>query len=284
MIPATTELNGGKDEDCSISAEKWLKTIKKLEIDTIYVRGGSDPLLYSDIDNFLINVGSKKRRIYLYCNGEYVYKHIEAIEQGVYQLIVNLNGIGETHNKIAGVKNSYEQVIYGIEELVKSGFKNIRFSFNIQPENIADMSKVCDLAKKYKATVIFNHNNNCSHNIADKSKEIDTIELFRQIKLCPNAYFSPVLKNLDELDEFYKHGKQTTKKRCQIVEKSMSGEIYSMVSSGNFRISDKCWNEMVSESPIYNSREFIQFYARLKFGLPDKCKCSSCFYDFGRVF
>ncbi|HEX6791980.1 MAG TPA: radical SAM protein [Candidatus Krumholzibacteria bacterium] len=59
---------------------------------------------------------------------------------------VSLDGIGETHNRIRGVKHAWENAMSTLKQLRERGFTNIRIGFTAMNENIGEMRQVYDLA------------------------------------------------------------------------------------------------------------------------------------------
>lgn len=60
---------------------------------------------------------------------------------------VSLDGIGEAHDYIRGIKGFYEQVIKTVQGLKEIGVKNLGLSFTIMERNAGELKAVYDLAK-----------------------------------------------------------------------------------------------------------------------------------------
>jgi radical SAM protein with 4Fe4S-binding SPASM domain len=59
---------------------------------------------------------------------------------------VSLDGIGEVHDEIRGVKGAYAKALATLEQLKERGFKNVRIGFTAMSDNVGEMRKVYDLA------------------------------------------------------------------------------------------------------------------------------------------
>jgi MoaA/NifB/PqqE/SkfB family radical SAM enzyme len=61
---------------------------------------------------------------------------------------VSLDGMGETHNRIRGVKHAWENATATLKQLRERGFTNIRIGFTAMNENIGEMRQVYDFANE----------------------------------------------------------------------------------------------------------------------------------------
>lgn len=74
---------------------------------------------------------------------EELRRHIPDIGIGV-----SLDGIGETHNRIRGIKDAYERALATLKGLKERGFTNVRIGFTAMNENTGEMQKVYDLSRE----------------------------------------------------------------------------------------------------------------------------------------
>jgi molybdenum cofactor biosynthesis enzyme MoaA len=271
--------NNWHTDEKPISVDNWIQIFKQYKIDRIQVNG-VEPLLYSEIDDFLIRVGATKP-IFLTTNGYLIDEHLDSIRRGVQELTVSIDGIGDTHNEIRGVRDAYERATEGLDELKKIGFHRIRISFAITPRNVKEMHDVYRMAiNRYKtAKIVFNHYNYIAGEVNQgyNPAAVDTAELFRQIQKCPEAVYSPRLKTLAELNAYYRNvPDKPVAAKCKILEQTLKGEHYTLISNGNFIISARCWKHMSSSEPLTDNRDFIRFHATMKFGMPAKCQRLCC--------
>jgi radical SAM protein with 4Fe4S-binding SPASM domain len=61
---------------------------------------------------------------------------------------VSLDGIGETHNRIRGIKNAWERATATLRQLRERDFTNVRIGFTAMNENVHEMKQVYDYACK----------------------------------------------------------------------------------------------------------------------------------------
>lgn len=59
---------------------------------------------------------------------------------------VSIDGIGEMHNKIRGVKNAWERATNTLRQLNEREFTNVRIGFTAMNENVGEMKQVYDMA------------------------------------------------------------------------------------------------------------------------------------------
>lgn len=268
-----------RTDEQPISVDKWIQIFRKYHIDRIQVNG-VEPLLYDEIDNFLIRVGATKP-IFLTTNGYLIDEHLESIKRGVQELTVSIDGIGDTHDEIRGVRGAFERATNGLDELKKIGFHRIRISFAITPRNVKEMHDVYRMAiNRYRtAKVVFNHYNYIAGEVNQgyNPAAVDTTELFRQIQKCPEAVYSPRLKTLDQLNAYYRQvPNELLSAKCKILQQTLEGKHYTFISNGEFIISARCWRHIRSKEPLCDNRDFIRFHASMKFGMPAKCQRLCC--------
>jgi len=61
---------------------------------------------------------------------------------------VSLDGIGETHNRIRGIKDAYEKALATLKGLQEREYTNVRIGFTAMNDNVAEMKKVYDLSNE----------------------------------------------------------------------------------------------------------------------------------------
>ena len=115
---------------------------------------GGEAFMRRDIVDIVKTVHDKCNgpRIVLSTNGfreeqiitkmEELRKHIPNIGIGV-----SLDGIGEVHNRIRGIKNAYDKSLGTLKALKEREFKNVRIGFTAMNDNVGEMEKVYDLAE-----------------------------------------------------------------------------------------------------------------------------------------
>lgn len=60
---------------------------------------------------------------------------------------VSLDGIGEVHNRIRGIKDAYQKSLATLQGLKDREYKNVRIGFTAMNDNVGEMQKVYDLAE-----------------------------------------------------------------------------------------------------------------------------------------
>ena len=141
-----------KDEKL-LSIEEEVKMMNALQNSGVLFMGfeGGEPLLRRDIPEIL-EESSKRFYTSLVTNGWLLRERIKEIEDYLDHLFVSLDGIGETHDKIRGIKGSFERAVEGIKESVKRNIPT-SISYTLTKENLEDVEGVVELAEKLGVTV-----------------------------------------------------------------------------------------------------------------------------------
>jgi len=116
---------------------------------------GGEAFMRSDVVDIVKVIHAKcdNPRIVVSTNGFRTEKIVSAMEElrrtipniGVG---VSLDGIGETHNRIRGVKHAWENATATLKQLRERGFTNIRIGFTAMNENVHEMRQVYDFANE----------------------------------------------------------------------------------------------------------------------------------------
>ena len=61
---------------------------------------------------------------------------------------ISLDGIGETHDRIRGIRDAYKKSLATLHQLKEREFTNIRIGFTAMNDNVNEMRKVYDLAEE----------------------------------------------------------------------------------------------------------------------------------------
>lgn len=256
---------------------EWKKIFDDYGIKKVHING-VEPLLYQYIDSFL-QLFNSSLYVHITTNGWYIDRYLKNIFDNVNYLTVSIDGLRETHDKIRGVKGSFDKAISGVEKLRALGMKNIRISFAITPDNIKDIKEVYNISKKLGIKMIFNHYNYIAGetNLGYNLNEINLEELNQQIRECELANFSPYLKNLRELNIYYKTSPyKLILKKCAVIEQTLLNKHCTLNSEGKFIISARCWMNISSEDLLSKNNEFLNFASKIQKGLPYKCQRLCC--------
>jgi len=258
-----------------LSAGEWGVIMERNKIDKINLCVG-EPLKYKDIDEFL-KIASKDRILHVETNGYDIYKHVDALREYPTQIAVHLYGYGETHNKLSGVENSFEQMVYGLDLVGRKDPTSIRVHYHVAPENVDDIVKTYDFFRdKYRASFIFIYKR-------FEKGAVDVEKLYSCVEYVKPPVSFPNLKTVDELSEFYNGDTDLNvfgdcKKRCLIAQYIMNKKYFFMLADGSYSVSPNCHSNIVSDYPLCENRAFIRLDAVLKSGLQVECKNRCCFY------
>jgi len=267
--------------DTCVTPQEWLTKFKKLNIDWIHIHG-VEPLLYKSLPDFLKLV-SPNRYIYITTNGWFIEKYKDSINKYVNKLAISIDGPKEEiHDSIRGVKGSYARALSGIIQLKQLNTKcELVVSYAITPDNVSYIKCTYNFFKKLNIKVIFNHFNyiaNQSNISVYNPAGIDTVILFDQIQSCKSAKFFPNLTSKNELDIYYKQPPtKYIKLKCNVINETLAGKRFTMISDGSFIISARCWYNLNSKDPLVNNKTLLDFNNKiLKTGLPPQCQRLCC--------
>ena len=141
------------DDECStLEFENILKQTRQIGIEQIRFTGG-EPLLREDI-GYLIKTAKKLgfKSVSVQTNGLLLSKKAEElVESGITMVSVSIDGIGETHDRMRGIPNSFEKSIEGIKKLSKIAYnkkKKVNIGItttlsNLNIKEVPDLIKLC---------------------------------------------------------------------------------------------------------------------------------------------
>lgn len=112
----------------------------------VYLWGG-EPTFYSKFNELLQFLSENKIYVTINTNGTTLEKYAEQIvKTRVHRIIVSIDGIGETHDKIRGVKGTYDKVVKGIERIneLKKRVPIISTNTVITSENYNNIFEIID--------------------------------------------------------------------------------------------------------------------------------------------
>lgn len=117
---------------------------------------GGEAFMRKDLVDIVKAVHAKcgNPRIVISTNGfrtEQVVTKMEALRRTVPDIGigVSIDGIGEIHDKIRGIKNAYDKALTTLQSLKEREFKNVRIGFTAMNGNAQEMRKVYDLAQSF---------------------------------------------------------------------------------------------------------------------------------------
>lgn len=110
---------------------------------------GGEPFLKEDLSDILSVVKSKARRIVISSNG-LLTKRILAVmaEHRDVGIRISVDGIGETHDTIRGVKRAHDISLKTLKGLKELGIKDLGIAVTVSDRNAADLVALYRLAKE----------------------------------------------------------------------------------------------------------------------------------------
>lgn len=133
-----------------------LEDFKRLPESLRYVNlSGGEPFLRSDITDIvkIIKERCKKSNIIISSNGFATdviissMKKILEVDSSV-GVAISIDGIGDEHDKIRGIKGGYERVSDTIKKLKFIGVKNLKIAFTIGDYNFNELKNVYSFSKR----------------------------------------------------------------------------------------------------------------------------------------
>ena len=117
---------------------------------------GGEPFLRDDLVEVVhtIDEHCRRPRIVISTNGlqrrRIMHAAPELVKIGRHVgIAVSLDGIGEQHDEIRGVKGGFEKVIETLTQLRTIGYRNVRVAFTAQRSNIKHLGAVYDLSRQF---------------------------------------------------------------------------------------------------------------------------------------
>ncbi len=117
---------------------------------------GGEPLLYQKIYDLLILIKTLGMSPHITTNGSLIYNNWKRlVESGLDSISFSIDGIGETHDYLRGVKGSFDNILQGIEILHSQSNILLFVNMVVTNKNVGEIIKVYELSKKYNATFFF---------------------------------------------------------------------------------------------------------------------------------
>lgn len=137
-------------------AAKFAETINFFEkqgAETLYLTGG-EPLLRKDLKEILAKVGTFNM---ITTNGFFLRERLPAISDYIGQFFVSLDSpIAEEHDRIRGVKGSFERAIAGIKEARSIGIP-VNVVATVMESNFGQLERLCQLSKELDCLLSANY-------------------------------------------------------------------------------------------------------------------------------
>jgi len=106
-----------------LSAGECLAAVEEARTPVVAVSGG-EPLLHPEIEQIVREITARKRFVYLTTNGLLLEKSLEKFKPGPYfSFVLHLDGLAESHNRLAGQEGVFETAIAGMKLAKQAGFR-----------------------------------------------------------------------------------------------------------------------------------------------------------------
>jgi len=276
-----------------LTVEEWDKALDKLKVNEVHIVG-VEPLLYKDFD-LLIKTIKKNRMLHLITNGLLVDKYFDTIRKYFNLVTISVDGLKESHDKIRGIKGSFEKSDLALDNLKKLN-RRVRVSFAITPDNTKDIIPFYNYFNKKKIEIVFNHYNFIHPDVSKKYTcgstnfsyynplDVDIRDVHKAILNCKNSSWLPNLKSFEELEKYYRTI-STCKKpgSCKVFNDQVLSKRVIISSDGSFIPGNRCWYtkpmgnildmKLLPKDTQWIKDEMIKFKRE---GLPEPCHRLCC--------
>jgi MoaA/NifB/PqqE/SkfB family radical SAM enzyme len=145
---------------------------------------GGEPLLRKDLPEILRHMKEKGWHVSINTNGWLLKERFEEIKDFVDQVIVSIDGLEKTHDKIRRLKGLFKRAIEGIE-ICKEGGVYVAVNYNIQKINYKETVQAIEfLLERCKV-------DSCYVMYAHNYRDSDDVEISREEKV---AVYRKLLK------------------------------------------------------------------------------------------
>ena len=162
-------------------AVRIINESQNVGIRTIAFTGG-EPLLYNGIFDLVRLIKTYGMSPHITTNGSLVERNFEnIIDSGLDSISFSVDGFGETHDRLRGVKGSFESIERGILRLARSSKVLLFVNMVVTRLNVREILKVYEFAKSYGATFFFWPVNDVETLYMDESQREEYINSVRYI-------------------------------------------------------------------------------------------------------
>lgn len=143
-------------EEMTIDHLKMLfEQLRDLNCKHVTITGG-EPLLRGDVSQIIYYAKKSKLHTKLITNGVLLNEERvqKLINSGIDEVDISMDGIGEIHNKIRGVKGTYDKAVNGLRILRDYNVKTV-INPIVMRYNINQLPLLVALARKYDAMIEF---------------------------------------------------------------------------------------------------------------------------------
>lgn len=109
----------------TLTLKECLAAVDEVTAPVLAITGG-EPLLYPEIDALVREILKRRRHIFLATNGLLLKGFLDKVQPDTrLNLVLHLDGLNETHDRLCGRPGTFEKVIEGIREAKSKGFRVI---------------------------------------------------------------------------------------------------------------------------------------------------------------
>jgi MoaA/NifB/PqqE/SkfB family radical SAM enzyme len=146
-------------------ARGLIDEISQWGIPSLVITGG-EPFMRPDIREVLEYAVREIQYVRLQTNGTFLDEEMACflVDKGLDEIWISVDGGRETHDRIRGVKGTYDKVVAGLENLVRakekagSPYPVILINAVVSSENLYAVEEILDLAVRFKAgEALFNY-------------------------------------------------------------------------------------------------------------------------------
>ena len=154
-FPLTASINKGES---ALKLENWKQLVDDIvakEWDPLLLLTGTEPFLYPQVTELIDYIVASKLRLHITTNGTLLSRYAENLvdlctKPGSITLTISLDGIGEVHDSIRGVKGTFDravkglQVIYDRKKRLKSKWPEVSLCYTISNFNDHHINEFVD--------------------------------------------------------------------------------------------------------------------------------------------
>jgi MoaA/NifB/PqqE/SkfB family radical SAM enzyme len=257
----------------------------------------TEPLLFGNLEPFCALLKRNGLKLSITTNGYLLEKNAEMLSSYANAICVSLDGPGNIHNEIRGVKDAFERAGAGIEKVRECGGPKIDINYTISDANYWALEEFYNEVKDWHVRrVTFSHLNYVTPEIArehnDRHSElgeitssslssvelekIDIDVLHRQIanlRRRPDVWFVPDIDGAKLSDYYRKPSIFITKPICLV-----PWRVGQIMANGNVVVMTRCFAKPFGNineqkfTDIWKNEKFRNFRRALsKFGAVKAC-------------
>jgi len=142
---------------------------------------GGEPMIRPDFKSIVEEISASKMGVSMFTNGTLLNReNAEAIAAANATVFLSLDGASETHDKIRGVRGTFDRAIQGIEYLAnakrESRSKNRTIiNFTVQRSNVDDVAAIFGVADKKGADLVAYNLVHGKPEVAPDERDVDTL-------------------------------------------------------------------------------------------------------------